>query len=332
MAISKKLVGAAAMALIATACATTPKVAVKPLPTGIALGPHPVSFRIAEAAGQFALGNIALALESYRKALRDEPTSIDAQIGLAACYDTMGRYDLSRRHYEEALALAPSDPHLLGMFAASLFQQGRVDEAAAVRREATERSVSSAHPALVAATANSSVPAAQGLNQAGSSVTVELPIARKSEQLTAPLNAQRKEPVDVAVASRTGPRLERLSLGEVALITTPQGSQRPSVIKVRSPVRTASFTAAPLLLLNAARTAGLAARTRRYLSTRGFAIALVGNAPHIRARTLIIAPAADHTRALRLARTFSVTPQLVEGRRLTLVLGRDVLGQRALRA
>ena len=329
---AKGLTVVTAMALVAAGCATAPKLAVKPLPTVLAQGRYPASYRVAEAAGQFALGNVALALESYRKALREEPASIEAQTGLAACYDTMGRYDLSRRHYEEALALAPTDPHLLGMFAASLLQQGRVDEAAAVRREVTERWVSPAFPVSVAATGNTSVPVVKGLNQAGNSVTVELPIARKSERLTVRPPTLLMEPVDVAVPSRAGSRLERLSLVEVALFTTPQRSQRPPAIKALSPFHTASITAKPLLLLNAARSEGLAARTRRYLSTRGFAMAVVGDASRIRAQTLIIAPAADYVRALRLARTFSVTPRLIEGRRLTLVLGRDVLGQRALRA
>ena len=360
---AKRLIAGTAMALVMAGCATAPKLAVKPLPTVLAQGRHPMPFRVAEAAGQFALGNVALALESYRKALREEPTSVDALTGLAVCYDAMGRFDESRRHYEEALAFAPGDPHLLSMFAASLLQQGRVDEAAAVRREAANRSavsvssdplslpVPTARP--VALTSNASVATVQGMNQAGNSVTLELPVAREIEQPVISLPSTRMVPVNVAEASRSGLRLERLSLGEVALITTQRPSELPPVPKtsslIRSPshgpslvrtallapslIRTASVSLAPpLLLLNAARTQGLAARTRRYLSTRGFAMALVGDAPRTRARTLIITPARDRARALRLARTFSVMPQLIEGRRLTVVLGRDVLGPRALRA
>ena len=356
----KRLIAATAMALVTAGCASAPKLGFKPLPTVLMQGRQPVSFRVAEAAGQFALGNVALALESYRKALREEPTSVDALTGLAVCYDAMGRFDVSRRHYEDALALAPGDSHLLSMFAASLLQQGRVDEAAAVRREAANRSavlVSSVPQSLpvptarlVALTSNASVATVQGMNQAGNSVTLELPVAPEIEQPVISLPSMRKAPVNVAEASRSGPRLERLSLGEVALITMRRPSELPPVPKTSSLIRSASSLvrtallapslirtasvslAPPLLLLNAARTQGLAARTRRYLSTRGFAMALVGDAPRTRARTLIIAPARDRARALRLARTFSVMPQLIEGRRLTVVLGRDVLGPRALRA
>lgn len=329
---TKKVIAAAAMALVAAGCATVPKVAVRPLPTVLAQGRQPVSFRVTEATGQLALGNVALALESYRKAVREEPASVEALTGMAVCYDVMGRYDLSRRHYEEALALAPANSHLLGMFAASLLQQGRSDEAAAVRREVADRAAAPARPAPVDLSSDASVSAVHGLDQAGSSVTLELPVARESEQVTVRMPTSRVEPVDVGELPHKGPRLERMSLGEVALITIPQRSQRLPASRAPSPVHTASAGAAPLLLLNAARTEGLAARTRRYLSTRGFAMAVVGDAPRIRVHTLIIAPAADRARALHLARTFSVTPQLVEGRRLTLILGRDVLGPRASRA
>ena len=96
-------------------------------------------FRIAEARAQFALGNVALALEAFRIALREDPNSIDAMTGVAACYDRMARFDLSRRHYEAALAIAPGDPLLLAAFASSLDLQGRVAEAASVRQEIKQR-------------------------------------------------------------------------------------------------------------------------------------------------------------------------------------------------
>ena len=100
------------------------KLEIRSTPTPLAQGKRPVPFRIAEARGQLALGNTALALEAFRAAAREDPNSIDALAGIATCYDQMGRYDLSRRNYEAALALAPSDVTLLGAFAASLQMQG----------------------------------------------------------------------------------------------------------------------------------------------------------------------------------------------------------------
>ena len=49
------------------------------------------------------------------------------------------RFDLSRRYYEAALAIAPGDPTLLTAFAASLDAQGRAAEAASVRQEIKQR-------------------------------------------------------------------------------------------------------------------------------------------------------------------------------------------------
>ncbi len=111
------------------------KLQIRPTPTPLSATVKPVPFRIAEAASHLALGNVALALESFRKALREDPTSVEAMAGLAACYDQMARFDLSRRYYESALALAPSNTGLLNAFARSLDAQGGAEEAAAVRRE-----------------------------------------------------------------------------------------------------------------------------------------------------------------------------------------------------
>ena len=55
-----------------------------------------------------------------------EPNSIEARLGMADCYDRMQRFDLSRRNYEAALALAPADLRILGAFASSLDQIGPI--------------------------------------------------------------------------------------------------------------------------------------------------------------------------------------------------------------
>ena len=112
---------------------------VRSIPTPLAQGAKPVPFRIAEARGQLALGNVALALEGFRKALRDDPNSIDALAGMATCYDRMGRFDLSRRNYEAALAVEPANVELLGAFAQSLQLQGGLAEAQRVRAEIAQR-------------------------------------------------------------------------------------------------------------------------------------------------------------------------------------------------
>src|SRR6059058_2404505 len=84
---------------------------------------------------QLALGNAGLALETFRKLLREQPASAEAFAGIAACYASMGRYDLERANYEFALAYAPNDPAFLSALANSLERLGESDQAAQVRSE-----------------------------------------------------------------------------------------------------------------------------------------------------------------------------------------------------
>ena len=120
------------------------KLEIRSTPTPLAEIKRAVPERIAEARGQLALGNVALALTSFRIAAREDPNSIDALAGIADCYDQMGRFDLSRRYYESALALAPADTQLLTAFAASLQLQGKSAEALSVREEISARLAASA--------------------------------------------------------------------------------------------------------------------------------------------------------------------------------------------
>jgi hypothetical protein len=130
-----------ATAIVAlTACSFDEgKLEIRSTPSTLAQGARPVPQRIAEARGKLAIGNVALALEAFRIAWREDPNSVDALAGMAACYDLMGRYDLSRRNYEAALAIAPADTGLLGAFAQSLQQQGELAEAQSVRNEIAHR-------------------------------------------------------------------------------------------------------------------------------------------------------------------------------------------------
>ncbi len=120
------------------------KLEIRSTPKPLAEIKRAVPERIAEARGQLALNNVALALTSFRIAAREDPDSIDALAGIADCYDRMGRFDLSRRYYESALAMAPADTQLLTAFAASLQLQGKSAEALSVREEISVRLAASA--------------------------------------------------------------------------------------------------------------------------------------------------------------------------------------------
>ena len=171
---------------------------IRAMPTPLAQGTKPVSFRVAEGHQQFAMGNIALALESYRKASREDPNSIDALAGIAACYDRMGRFDLAGRSYEAALAIEPGNTTVLAMLAASLDQQGRKSEAMAVRDEIQQRLAAARAPAIAAETEVAAV-----------EVEAELPVpdlaAAQPNVTSAPLTALAGTVAPAAVVAAFAP-------------------------------------------------------------------------------------------------------------------------------
>ena len=284
------------------------ELAVRSIKQPLAEGRQPANFRLAEGASQLALGNVGLALEAYRKALREDPASVEAMVGLATCYDRMGRFDLSRRHFEMAMAVEPANTELYSLFAQSLEAQGRGDEAARVKTELATRSVAPEAP-----------------RQAPGSVPVLPPPPAQS--VTVALAPARSAPV--AVERPTGAvRLERLSMREVALVTRAEPRWEARTVARTATSTTVRFDrkpSAPVTLLNAARVQGLAARTRSYLATRGFAGARIGDAPAVRQTSAIVYSSADQARAERLASQFGFALErrsAVKGG-VTILLGRD---------
>ena len=135
----------------------------------------------------------------------------------------------------------------------------------------------------------------------------------------------------VDLQSKRAPRLERMSLGEVALLTGSGPVWRGQVVE-RTPqkltvrwVPLATAAARPnIRLLNAARWQGLAARNRSYLFDRGWRRIQIGDARQTRERSLVLYPAARVAMGRRLAAQFGCRAQPVKGTDEFLVLlGRD---------
>ncbi len=361
------LVSAAILAC--TAClGDSGKLEIRAADSGLKAGHAPVPARIAEARAHLALGNVALALEGFRKAVREDPASVDGQAGIAQSYDRMGRFDLSRRHYETALAMAPRDTALLALFASSLDAQGRLAEAASVRREiAALASADAASPAKEGPAPVEQAAAAQGLAPppmaapVGPSVTIALPPLRAADSGPAQAADERSQALRVAPVGQSvtialpplrpapgampakkaeivGPpprraaRLERLSLTEVALITSdgPRWT-RPAARPQRAALHAAAAQSTDVRILNAARVDKLAARTRSYLRGYGWKSIVIGDAASVRARSLIIYPKGAQAAASRLSARlgFAMAPRH-DVRQLTVLLGRDAAARRAL--
>ena len=346
--------------LACTAClGDSGKLEIRSVESGLKAGPQPVPFRIAEARAHLALGNVALALEGYRKAAREDPASTEALAGMVDCYGRMGRFDLSHRYYEQALALEPRNSRLLAAFAASFDRQGKPREAAAIRQELAAlaepqaetaqsaipvpepqaspvvpkmaeaapplaapapvgRSVTIALPPprpVDAPKAAPSAPQAMAVAPVGQSVTIALPPPR-------PAPAAKPE-VRTAASAATPkqPRVVRLSLHEVALITTDAPRWKKPEPQL---ARMAAVKPAGLRILNAARVDRLAARTRAYLGDFGWRQVQIGDAAQTRSRSLILYPAGSRAEAARLSSRFgfAMAPRN-NVRQLTILLGRD---------
>jgi len=333
------------------------KLEIRPSASALKPGKAPVPFRIAEARGQLALGNVALALEGFRKAAREDPASIEALAGMADCYDRMGRFDLSRRHYETALAIAPRSQGLLAAFAASLDLQGKNGDAAAVRREmaalvatpAPAAAVGESKPDGAITPARAALADLKTAAPVGQSVTVVLPPPRPVD--SPPTQARQAMPAPIVPVGRSvtialppprpvraanpavGPKLERLSLTEVALITASGPRwERPKVQTAQLAVRSMSPPTGGLRLLNAARVDRLAARTQAYLGRFGWRHIVVGDAAAVRSRSLILYPQHARSEAAKLSARLGIAAAPRRGvRQLTVLLGRDAAAHPALR-
>ena len=360
--------GYTALWLIAACDTTQPELTIrstgKPLPSMAG----PVSARVADGRAQLALGNVALALETFRRAVREEPRNIDAITGLAASYDRMGRFDVSRRHYEAALAVEPGNRQVLASFAASLDAQGKAGEAAAVRSEIRQRGDAvrtaaragqsphgapagrSAIPeeAAVMLAAPDPVEAAAPLVEARALPVAAAPVLSTSTFPTAPARevtvmlaaprplAAAPTPPAAAVPAQArldgGPRLERTSLAEVVLVTRRAEpllkSAASQPVGTASAVRFVPLSAArdrvAVRVINAARVDRLAATTRSLIVRRGWSNVTIGNAAAIRARSIVLYPAALRAAARRLAAQLGLRSAPRAGRgEVTVLLGRD---------
>lgn len=181
-----------------------------------------------------------------------------------------------------------------------------------------------------------------------------------SRQPDPPLVTVPKMEVARTAAPPAGPYLERSSPGEVALVTTPRSvppkqleaviakprilaravlapAERPYVPPSRPLFGTAlrwvplRFASAPqkVVLLNAARSQGLAARTRTVLLGRGWRSIGIGDAREQRGRSLVLYPAARAFTAQRLAAHFHCNAlKSASVNNIVVILGRQTAARR----
>ena len=141
----------------------------------------------------------------------------------------------------------------------------------------------------------------------------------------------------MASVQTAAPRLERLSTGEVALVTTARPIWQPQLAaRARTkatlqwvPIQSAAARTG-IQVLNAARSGGLAARARTVLFDRGWRGVRIGDAPQVRASSIVYYPADRSTLGRRLAAQFGIHMLLArESGGLIVLLGRDAAGLKA---
>jgi hypothetical protein len=207
------------------------------------------------------------------------------------------------------------------------------------------------------------------------SAEISIPVAREApspdptrdptrQPAPPPVAVRSVETAETGIRVSGGPYLERRSLGEVSLVTSPRPAQvmqlqarmpkrqelaratvvpaeRPNAPMPRTLVATAlrwvplRFASAPqnVVLLNAARSQGLAARTRSVLAGRGWRSIGIGNAREQRERSLVLYPATRAFIARRLAAHFGCKAlKSATVKSVVVLLGREAVLRRSSRA
>lgn len=77
----------------------------------------------------FARGDYGTAEEYFRLAVEKAPKDVAAWIGLAACYDRIGRFDLADRSYRSAIALSGETVEILNNLGYSYMLRGNLQMA-----------------------------------------------------------------------------------------------------------------------------------------------------------------------------------------------------------
>ena len=291
------LIGIAATS--AAACATS-DIAIRSVPGSKLQAVATPSARVLEGHAKLAMGSVGLAVESFRRALRDDPSNIDAVEGMGMAYEKLGRFDLAARQYEAALAIDPRNQVVLARLAASREADGNPTEAAKVRAELASIRQAQATPSVS--------PAAVVAQLVGQDIR---------------LSAPGGEPAALRPVEQLSPRLVRLTFGEIALVTRPGPLWERSASRSRQVARPAE-----ILLLNAARVERLAANTKALMGGAGWRNIAVGDAPAVRDDSVIKYPATARITATRLSAQYGIRAEVdPQARFITVYLGKDAAGR-----
>lgn len=231
-------------------------------------------------------GHYGLAADYYLKRYQQDRLDTKAINGLAVSYDKIGRFDLSKRFYKEALKANPQDRVALNNFGYSMLLQNKPHEAQALLAKADMLS--------------QNLEMAQQATKVLEERVVEKPkpllfrVNRGVQKLVLKPDAQFirtavKADVDPALAapisSYRRPAVVRIITKKVQPVMMAAVKQRPAAVKLAS---------ATLEVSNGAGVRGMAARMRGYLKTAEMPVKHLTNARHFRFQETVIFYAPDH--------------------------------------
>lgn len=265
------------------------------------------------------------AIDSYRKAIKENPNNAEAHNALGVIYASQGRNNLAISELSLAASLAPKSVHIQNNLGYAYLLAGRNADAMGALTIA-----SGIEPG------NERV--RENLRNAQARVTVERPPA---EVIAAKVIAESRAPAaPPAPAPAPAPDPDMPTLVSVApnifelrqhlpRIARPAVAAAPAVVPspVAAPLRTVK-----LEISNGNGVTGFAKRTSTQLRDKGYVITrLTNQVPYTQEVTEIQYRRGQETAARRLTELFSVRAQIVESKSLSetvgvrLVLGRDLM-------
>lgn len=305
----------------------------------------------------FARGEYALAIDQFKRVVRYAPNSPAGYNGLAACYDMLGRFDVSREYYQLALSRSPEDPMILRNVERSLAMQGRGRGSNPRLSAAMSSDVASDY---AGASAN------DGQSYAASSPPPPVrPAAQpdhfedRNQLLRASGNVVELRTADTAIQSERGgsmPKVEAISSQKkVAVALSPvkdwsagppiadTGIVMPGMVEkrrppvavalnkpkaVRDPAKLVRGPSQPptIKILNAANKSGVARKTQVYLARKGTGGTSIGDARKRLPDSWVIFPASQSAEAslVRKKLPFGTRVHMDAGfERIVILVGED---------
>lgn len=335
-----RVLAAVALPFAAWGCATSSGLQVRQV-SSTAVAP---SGGAAMAQGRmlYSRGEYALAIDQFRRVVRENPELPDGYNALASSYDMIGRFDLARLNYEMALARAPSDGRIYRNMARSLRMQGRDHEAEELLAEfraidttvqttaavpapdmAPATAIQSEAPAQLAEAPPAATPVPAVISPVAPVVAIAPPV------VTPPATALPSQPV-----ARGTQLVVNLDPPKPAVQTAPATNASPTLtgrtvkVALDAPPQVRSAALSAIRILNAGATKGAARRMQGYLAQGGVP-ASIGDANRKLAQSWIVYPRSRRAEAMELQRRLPFSARAIADNRVdrvTVLIGSRNVG------